>query len=130
MSRDNPYASLNRIFHEPNRLAIMSALGGAPQGLTFNELKDQCTLTDGNLSRHLRTLEEAGAVHVRKNFVGSRPRTTVRLSDLGKEGFVEYLKALEEVLLKASESVVSDERALNLRSLWENHFGTGILDLQ
>ena len=56
---DNPYAHLERIFHEPGRLTIMSDLLGAPKGLTFTELKKNSNLTDGNLSRHLKVLEEA-----------------------------------------------------------------------
>jgi DNA-binding transcriptional ArsR family regulator len=126
----NPYAALNKIFHEPNRLSIMSALGGAIDGLTFGELKEQCSLTDGNLSRHLKTLEEAGAIRVKKSSVGRRQRTSVVLSDYGREKFIEYLKALEEVLIKASNSVVAEERAASFRSLWESQFGTGIFDME
>ncbi len=101
----NPYTLLNKIFHEPNRLAIMSTLCGTENELTFNKLKDQCTLTDGNLSRHLKTLEESGAIHIRKTFKANKPCTTILLSHLGKESFIRYLKTLEEVLLKAAEAV-------------------------
>ena len=74
---DNLCASLEKLFHEPNRLAIVSALCGADNdGLSFKSLKEDCSLTDGNLSRHLKTLEEAGAVRIEKSFVGSRPRTS------------------------------------------------------
>lgn len=110
-THENPYAALERIFHEPNRLAIMSALCGADEGLSFNELKEMCDLTDGNLSRHLKTLEEADAVRVKKAFVGSRPRTTVSLSEGGREKFLEYLQALEEVLRMAAASMTPEERA-------------------
>lgn len=109
-SSENPYAALERIFHEPNRLAIMSALCGADDGLTFNELKETCDLTDGNLSRHLKTLEDADAIKVKKAFVGSRPRTTIFLSDGGREKFMEYLQALEEVLRMAAETMTPEER--------------------
>jgi len=108
--RDNPYAALKHIFHEPNRLAIMSALCGAVEGLTFNELKEECGLTDGNLSRHLKALEEAGAVRIEKSFVRAKPRTTVFLTDQGRESFLEYLQALEEVLKKAAESMALTEK--------------------
>lgn len=47
---------LERIFHEPNRLAVMSHLAAAAQGLTFPALRDACGLTDGNLNRHLKAL--------------------------------------------------------------------------
>ena len=69
-SIDNPYPRLERIFHEPGRLTIMSNLLGAPDGMTFTELKKACGLTDGNLSRHLKVLENAKAVTIKKRFVG------------------------------------------------------------
>ncbi|MEL6824299.1 MAG: transcriptional regulator, partial [Calditrichota bacterium] len=62
-------------------------------------------LTDGNLSRHLKALEEADVVQIDKAFVGSKPRTTIMLTDKGRERFIEYLQALEEVLLKAADAV-------------------------
>jgi DNA-binding MarR family transcriptional regulator len=102
---ENPYASLSRIFHEPNRLAILSALCNAPEGLTFNDLKEECELTDGNLSRHLKSLQQARIIRIKKSFVRSKPQTTVYLTDRGREEFVRYLQALEQVLFKAAESV-------------------------
>ena len=102
---ENPFSALERIFHEPNRLSIMSALSGAANGLSFRELKESCDLTDGNLSRHLKALEEADVVQIDKAFVGSKPRTTIMLTDKGRERFIEYLQALEEVLLKAAAAV-------------------------
>lgn len=108
-TKNNPYSALERLFHEPSRLAIMSSLGGGVDGLTFNELKEQCSLTDGNLSRHLKTLEEAGAVRLRKKFVGTRPQTRVFLTPTGREGFMEYLKALEEVLRNAASAMGAEE---------------------
>lgn len=111
---DHPYGALQRVFHEPNRLAIMSALGGAAKGLSFRELKEQCRLTDGNLSRHLKTLEEASAVRINKRFVGTRPRTTVYLTDAGRREFVAYLQALEEVFLRAAEAMEAEERGISI----------------
>ena len=112
--RRNPYSALQRVFHEPNRLAIMAALGGVAEGLTFNELKEQCDLTDGNLSRHLKTLEDAGAVELDKCFVGARPRTTVFLTDMGRESFVEYLGALEAALQRAAEAMATESSSFTL----------------
>lgn len=100
---DNPYPHLERVFHEPGRLTIMSNLLGAPDGLTFSELKKQCDLTDGNLSRHLKALEKVKAVTIKKRFVKNRPQTKVTLSDRGREDFMAYLQALEAVLLDAAE---------------------------
>jgi len=99
---DNPYAHLERIFHEPGRLTIMTNLLGAPDGLTFTELKAACNLTDGNLSRHLKVLEEAKAVTSKKRFFKNRPQTTIFLSKDGREDFMTYLQALETVLLDAA----------------------------
>ncbi|MBN1268753.1 MAG: transcriptional regulator [Kiritimatiellae bacterium] len=103
-----PYEALERVFHEPHRLAIMSALCAAAEGLTFNELKRDCGLTDGNLSRHLKALSDAGAIQVDKSFVGSRPCTTVYLRQKGRAAFSEYLEALEAVLRRAAESVAAE----------------------
>lgn len=129
MERTNPYASLDKLFHEPNRLAIVSSLGGAIDGLTFNELKEQCDLTDGNLSRHLKALEEAGVVRIKKYSAGKRSRTSVVLSDPGREQFMTYLRALEAVLMKAAQSVVAEEKAASFRHLWEGQFGAEIFDM-
>ncbi len=113
MNKNNPCQSLERVFHEPNRLAIMSALGGATEGLTFNELKEQCGLTDGNLSRHLKALEEAGAVRISKHKThGARPQTTLFLTAAGRVAFVRYLHNLESVLRHAAESLSVDAQPL------------------
>ena len=101
----NPYAALERVYHEPSRLSIMSALAATNEGKTFNELKQECELTDGNLSRHLKALEDIRAVRIKKSFVGSKPRTTVLLTAAGRESFLNYLNTLEEVLKKAAEAM-------------------------
>jgi DNA-binding transcriptional ArsR family regulator len=105
-----PYDALERIFHEPNRLAILSALCAADKGLTFGELKLTCELTDGNLNRHLKALSESGVVRVRKRFVDSKPRTTVYLTRMGLTRFSQYLDALREVLEQASASLGAEPR--------------------
>ena len=107
---DNVYDALEKIFHEPNRLSIMSALCAADSGMTFNELKEQCALTDGNLNRHLKALEEAGAVKIRKAFVDAKPRTTVFLSAAGLKRFNEYLAALAEVLERARGALPGEKK--------------------
>lgn len=111
MSRneDRPIPDLDRVFHEPSRLAILTVLCGSPAGLAFSELKDECGLTDGNLNRHLRTLQEAGVVVVHKGFVGSRPRTTIVMTDSGRQQFVRYLQSLEETVQRALRATVEAE---------------------
>lgn len=107
MSADSHAETLERIFHEPNRLAIMSVLCGSRKGISFTDLKDACRLTDGNLNRHLKVLEEADAVRIEKSFVDSKPRTTVHLSETGRKRFSEYLDALSEVVEKARQALPS-----------------------
>jgi len=100
-----PHEALEKIFHEPNRLAIMSALCATDAGLSFTELKDACKLTDGNLNRHLKTLKDYGAIRIEKKFVDLKPRTTVYLSASGLEQFSAYLDALAEVLNQATKAL-------------------------
>jgi len=114
---DNPYSALKRIYHEPSRLAIMSALCRSSSGLTFNQLKIECDLTDGNLSSHLKMLEESTVISIAKTFRGSKPLTTIVLTDSGRENFIYYLKALEEVLMKAAEAVRSEDEGIPLHVL-------------
>ncbi len=98
----------------------MTSLLGSPDGLSFNQLRDFCQTTDGNLSRHLKALEDAGAVHLRKTFVGNRPRTTIFMSRHGRERFMEYLEALEAVLKQAAEHIEALEKASPRRSAPED----------
>jgi DNA-binding transcriptional ArsR family regulator len=110
-NKDNVFDALERIFHEPNRLAIMSALCAAREGLSFNDLKEACVLTDGNLNRHLKVLEESGAVRIQKKFIDAKPRTTILLSTTGLERFTQYLEALSEVLKKAKRAMPAERSA-------------------
>jgi len=104
-------ASLERLFHEPNRLAILSTLCAARDGLTFTELRDACRLTDGNLNRHLKALEEGGVVRIRKAFVDAKPRTTVSLTRDGLTRFSLYLDALAAVLQDAKRAARLEQTA-------------------
>lgn len=110
MNDENIYTRLKRVFHEPNRLAILSLLCKEPDGLMFNDLKDKCNLTFGNLSSHLKTLQEAEIIDVQKQFIDNKPCTTVMLTNSGREQFVVYLQALEAVLKTASEAVAKTEK--------------------
>ena len=106
-------SALERIFHEPNRMAILSALCAAPGGLTFTELRDGSGMTDGNLNRHLKALEEANIIRVRKAFVGVKPRTTITLTDKGLKRFEDYLAALSDVLKKAKQALASEHQPVS-----------------
>lgn len=92
------YEGLDRIMHEKARLGIMTSLMTRPGGLLFGELKQLCSLTDGNLSRHIDVLHEAGLVEVRKGFENKRPQTLCSLTALGRGRFQQYLEELERVI--------------------------------
>jgi len=92
------YEGLERLLHERSRLGILSSLAAHPQGLVFNDLKMLCALTDGNLSRQIQILQEAGFVEVWKSVHKKRPQTLCRLSDRGRKKFLEYVAELERVV--------------------------------
>jgi DNA-binding transcriptional ArsR family regulator len=95
------YDGIDRVMHEKARLSIMTSLVTRAEGLRFGELKQLCGLTDGNLSRHLDVLREAGLVEIWKGFEGRRPQTLCRLTAEGRRRFVEYLEELEKVVKDA-----------------------------
>ena len=101
-----PYAydGLDRVLHERARLSLLTSLAAHPKPLAFSDLKQLCGLTDGNLSRHLGVLEEAGLVEIRKGYEGRRPLTTCRLTPAGRQRFVDYLAVLERVVRDAAEA--------------------------
>lgn len=106
------YAGLDRVLHEKARLSILTALLARPEGVLFPELKALCDLTDGNLARHLQTLQEADLVELWKNQEGKRPRTLVRLSVKGRAAFLAYLGELERVVREAkTHSTTEAKRA-------------------
>ena len=110
------YEGLDRIFHEKARLGIVSSLLGHPDGLSFSDLKTLCGLTDGNLSRHLQVLEEAGYVDIEKGYEGKRPLTRCRLSDEGRERFSDYLAVLETVLRKTTRASAGADESRHFRT--------------
>jgi DNA-binding MarR family transcriptional regulator len=95
------YEGLERVFHEKARLGIMTSLVAHPRGAVFADLKEFCHLTDGNLSRHLQVLHEAGFVEIWKGFHRNRPQTLCRITDEGRRRFLEYITVLETVVQDA-----------------------------
>lgn len=95
------YEGLDRVLHEKARLGILASLVAHKDGLKFGELRALCQLTDGNLSRHLDTLREAGLIDIWKGFEGRRPQTLVRLTADGRKRFTVYLEELERVIKDA-----------------------------
>src|SRR5512140_4027042 len=104
-SREEPgryaYDGLDRVLHEKARLGIMTSLVTRPEGVLFTELKRLCALTDGNLSRHLDVLHEAGLVEAWRGSDGGRPQTLYRLTTEGRARFLAYLEELEQVIRDA-----------------------------
>lgn len=116
--RETPYSALKRIFHEPSRMAIMTALCTTEEGLGFGDLKLQCDLTDGNLNRHLKALADTGAVRVIKTQQANRARTVIHITNAGREHFVDYLHTLENVLRHTAEALANEEGIAKTASVW------------
>src|SRR5688572_13981239 len=99
------YGGLERVIHEKARLSILSSLASHQTGLLFNDLKALCSLTDGNLSRQLQVLQEAGFVEVWKGMKNNRPQTLCRLTDDGRKRFLDYIAVLESVVANAGAAM-------------------------
>lgn len=102
------YDGLDPVLHSKARIGILTALATHPDGLSFVDLARLCSLTDGNLSKHLETLARAddgnpGLVSITKRFQDRRPLTTVVLTGSGRKRFRAYLSQLEKVLRDAAE---------------------------
>lgn len=93
-------AQLDRLIHEPGRLAITSALAACERA-DFLFLQRLTGLSKGNLSSHLSRLEEAGIVEVEKAFEGKVPRTWIRLSDEGRTAVEEYWERMDRIRRRA-----------------------------
>jgi len=89
--------NLDRLIHERTRLAIVSALA-VNTSLTFNELKQLLSATDGNLSVHARKLEDAGYITCTKSFAGRLPKTEYRLAAAGRRALERYLDHMEALI--------------------------------
>jgi DNA-binding transcriptional ArsR family regulator len=114
------YEGLDRVLHEKARLGILTSLVAHPDGLKFGELRALCALTDGNLSRHLDVLREAGLVEVWKGFEDRRPQTLARLSTDGRRRFIAYLEELERVVRDAlPKAETAPSRAKQLPPGWQ-----------
>lgn len=110
MSKSIKRPELNELFHQPVRLEIMAELCSTVEERTFTDLREKYGLTDGNLSRHLHALAQAGAIKVKKTFVKSKPQTSVSVTPRGRENFLAYLSELEEVLKDAAERARGSKR--------------------
>src|SRR3979409_2408064 len=100
------YNGLDRVIHEKARLGLLTSLMAHPKGLAFADLKQLCGLTDGNLSRHLGVLQEAGLVEGTKGQERNRPHTPSRLHKTGRRRFLDYLAVLEGLVRDAAKATV------------------------
>src|SRR5882724_10151650 len=98
------YDGLERVMHEKARLGMLTSLMAHPEGLLFGDLKELCSLTDGNLNRHLKVLHEAALVEVWKGFKHNRPQTLCRITNEGRKRFLEYIETLERVIADAAQA--------------------------
>jgi DNA-binding MarR family transcriptional regulator len=105
------YDGLDRVLHEKARLGIVTSLATRAEGLLFSDLKGLCHLTDGNLSRHLTVLQDAGVVEIHKGFRGRRPQTLCRLTEDGRKRYLDYIAVLESVLADAVEAAKAVKKA-------------------
>jgi DNA-binding MarR family transcriptional regulator len=92
-----PFLKLDRVIHEKGRMAIMSLLAANAE-LSFTEMKQTLGMTDGNLSVHLRTLQEAGYIAISKTFQDRKPLTTCSLTASGRKAFAGYIDLLEQIV--------------------------------
>jgi DNA-binding transcriptional ArsR family regulator len=109
------YEGLARSMHEKARLGIMTSLLAHPEGVSFNDLKSLCDLTDGNLNRHLEVLLEDGLIAIEKDQSARRSRTTCRLTALGRRRFLDYVEELQRVVSDAAEAASRPAASARLR---------------
>ena len=96
---DFDHQQIDDIIHSRIRLAILALLISVEEA-EFNFIKEKVNTTDGNLSVHIKKLEEAGYVAVKKEFVDRKPRTTYGLTKNGRKAFENYLDHLEKLIKK------------------------------
>ena len=112
------YDGLDRVLHEKARLGILASLAAHAEGLLFTDLKETCSLTDGNLSRHLAVLSEAKLVEVWKGQQGSRSQSMYRLTSEGRRRFAAYISVLESIVADAQTELQSGDNAHPLSGGW------------
>jgi DNA-binding transcriptional ArsR family regulator len=94
----------DELIHAPTRLSIVALLAAA-EDADFRFIRDSIGLSDSALSKQLTILEEAGYVEIRKAFVGKRPRTSARLTTVGRAAFDQHVTALQQIVAQAGRRV-------------------------
>ncbi|MDE1162840.1 MAG: transcriptional regulator [Acidobacteriaceae bacterium] len=113
------YEGLDRVIHERARLSILTSLLSHASGLSFVELKQLCSLTDGNLARHLQLLEAESMIKISKDTQRPRTQTICSITTAGRKRYVEYLATLEQVVRDAAaiqKQALKQSRKLKLAS--------------
>jgi DNA-binding MarR family transcriptional regulator len=111
------YEGLDRVIHERARLSVLTSLITTPKGVVFNDLKQLCALTDGNLSRHLSVLEAEKMVEIIRGHDRNRPQTICRITASGRKRYLEYLATLEQVVRDAANAAKPEAAAALLQHL-------------
>jgi DNA-binding transcriptional ArsR family regulator len=94
---DFDHTAIDELLHSRVRLAIVAFLAGA-ETADFSAVREATKTTDGNASVHLRKLEDAGYVAVRKRFVARKPQTLYALTENGRKALLDYVAHLESML--------------------------------
>lgn len=102
---DFDYRGIDELIHGRVRLAVMAYLSGAGSA-AFGELQRQAQVNEGNLSVHLRKLEEAGYIEAEKRFAGRKPQTLYHLSEAGREAWIVYIDHMRTLLGAAGDAAV------------------------
>ena len=106
----HPATRIDDTIHQRVRLGILAVLGEVRRA-DFAYLRDTLELTDGNLSRHLAVLEEAGLVRVEKTFEGKRPRTWISATPSGRAALAAEVAALREIVQRFEQTRKPGQRA-------------------
>jgi DNA-binding transcriptional ArsR family regulator len=101
--------NLNKIIHERARLLILSYLAGSKrESVSFNELKEALEFTAGNLSIHLKSLDEVNYIEIKKIFSNNKPLTSISITQVGIEALNEYLSEMESIIKSLQSSKQED----------------------
>ena len=93
------FDQLNKAFESRVRLGLMSILS-VNNWVSYKEIQDLLEVTDGNLASHIQSLEKINYLEIKKQFIGKKPLTTYKVTEIGKKAFKNHIEGLEKLLLK------------------------------
>jgi predicted ArsR family transcriptional regulator len=102
------FNGLDTVAHGPVRLGVLTALQ-AHGALDFTTLKKRLAVADGTLGQHLQKLEESGYVACNKAFIGQRPKSTYRLTGVGRNALARYLETMQAIIDSAKSASEQDK---------------------